>query len=86
MTFEPTLIIFLFLYLAFIGIFFLFTVIHIYHIFLNASFTFLSFIVTAIFCIMTISTVLITIYLLKDINWRQPILNQSRTIPSFSSF
>jgi hypothetical protein len=86
MTFEPTLIIFLFLYLGFIGIFFIFSIIHIYHIFLSASFTTVSFIVITGILGATLCTILITGYLLLDTNWQQPIFEQSSPNNNFSSF
>lgn len=86
MSFEPTLIIFLFAYLGFMGIFFVFSLIHIYHIFLSASFTFVSFIASFIIFVVTLFTIYGTGYLLLDVDWQQPLFEQTQPSNSFSTF
>lgn len=87
MTFEPTLIIFLYIYLGFIAVFFIFSLIHIYHIFLSASFTFVSFIASFIIFIASLFTIYWTGYTLRNVNWQAPLFEQGITSPSeFPSF
>lgn len=84
MNFEPTLVIFLFAYLGFIAIFFVFSIIHIYHIFLSASFTFVSFIASFIIFVATIFTIYGTGYTLRNVDWQQPLFDQriGESVPS----
>lgn len=87
MTIEPTLVIFLFLYLGFLGVFFVFSLIHMYHIFLSGSFTFVSFIASFIIFVLTLFTLYSTGYLLQDVDWQRPIFSSgSSDITPFSPF
>jgi hypothetical protein len=68
------LYIILFLYLIFLAIFAVFSLINIYHIVMSASFTLASFVITFFVFILTVLTLFFTWYLLQDVYWQTPIL------------
>ena len=77
MVIAPPLYILLFAYLAFLGVFVVFIFIHIYHIFMSASFTIISFVASFFIFILTILTLYGTGYLLQDTDWNQPLFTIS---------
>lgn len=68
------LFIFLFIYLAFLCVFFIFAFIHIYHIFASASFTLASFTVALFTMVVTLYTLYFTFQLLVDVNWTYDVV------------
>jgi len=68
------LYIILFLYLAFLSIFFIFSLINFYHIVMSASFTLASFFMSFFVFAMTILTIYFTAQLLTGVNWQIPII------------
>lgn len=67
------LYVFLFLYLAFLCVFLVFSFVHIYHIFATASFTLASFTMTLFIMVLTIYTLYFTFQLLVGLGWTQPV-------------
>jgi hypothetical protein len=65
--------IFLFLYLLFLCLFVVFSIINIYHIVMSASFTLASFIITFFMMALTIFTLYFTFELIKNADWTQTI-------------
>ncbi len=61
----------LMLYALFLIVFSLFMAVNIYHISESASFTIPSFIMTSVIAFLTLTTLIITIVLLKDVNWTE---------------
>ena len=68
------LYIILFLYLIFLAIFAVFSLINIYHIVMSASFTLVSFVITFLVGVLTVLTLFFTWQLLVDVYWQTPIL------------
>lgn len=89
MLIAPPLYIILFLYFAFLSVFVVFSLVHIYHIFLSASFTFISFMASFIIFVLTLFTFYGTIYYLQDVDWKQPMFEVNigkRPAGDFPSF
>lgn len=64
----------LFLYLIFLAIFAVFSLINIYHIIMSASFTLASFVMTFFIFTLTVLTLYYTWHLLLEVDWRAPIV------------
>jgi len=67
------LYIFLFIYLLFLCVFVIFSIINFYHIVITAAFTLSSFIVTFFIFTLTILTLYFTWQLLLNVNWQIPV-------------
>ena len=67
------LYVFLFIYLLFLTVFVVFTVINLYHIFASASFTLASFAMSFFIFASTVMVFYVTFQLLVDVNWQQTV-------------
>jgi len=67
------LYIFLFIYLLFLCVFTILSLINLYHIVSTGTFTFVSFIMTFFTFVATVLTLYFTWHLLSGIDWQQPL-------------
>lgn len=63
----------LFLYLIFLTIFAIFSIVNVYHVVVTGTFTLASFFITFFVSVLTVITLYFTWHLLKDIDWQQPM-------------
>ncbi|MBP9731968.1 MAG: hypothetical protein KBD29_00715 [Candidatus Magasanikbacteria bacterium] len=68
------LYIFLFIYLAFLCVFIIFSTINLYHIFSTGTFTLASFTVTLVIALLAIATLYITWQQVSTVNWSQSFI------------
>jgi hypothetical protein len=78
------LYVFLFLYFAFLLVFVIFSILNFYHIVMSDSFTLASFVFSFFIFTLTVLTLYFTYFLLKEMDWRQPLLTIDLSLFSFS--
>ncbi|KKQ26930.1 MAG: hypothetical protein US42_C0018G0004 [Candidatus Magasanikbacteria bacterium GW2011_GWC2_37_14] len=74
MTITIPLYVILFIYLAFLAVFLIFSLLNFYHIVVTGSFAMASFIMSFFIFSLTILTLYFTYQLLIDVNWQQTLL------------
>ncbi len=79
------LYILLFIYLAFLVVFVIFSMLNFYHIVITGSFTMASFIFSFFIFTLTVLTLYFTYHLLLEVNWQETLLTLDLSLFSFSN-